>query len=97
MPLTPAPRPTVHLSTPPAVSHSTVQLPVAAYIKRLERMAAELASHYLPAALQRHREARSQQPVAAGDGGGGGTAAEAAAEAEALLAEIQVRAWKGRA
>lgn len=51
----------------PAVSHSTVKLPVPSYQQRLQRMANELASQYLPAALQRW-----EQQDAAGAGGAGG-------------------------
>lgn len=49
------------------VSHSTVKLPVPSYQQRLQRMANELASQYLPTALQRWE----QQQAAAGAGGAG--------------------------
>lgn len=54
------------------MSHSTVQLPVPSYQQRLQRMASELASQYLPAALQRWK----QQHAAAGAGVGESRAGE---------------------
>ncbi|KAI7836487.1 hypothetical protein COHA_009639 [Chlorella ohadii] len=50
------------------VSHSTVKLPVPSYQQRLQRMANELASQYLPAALQRWEQ---QAAAGAEDAGGG--------------------------
>lgn len=49
------------------VSHSTVQLPVPSYQQRLQRMANELASQYLPTALQRWEH--QQAAAGAGDTG----------------------------
>ncbi|PRW20351.1 hypothetical protein C2E21_9056 [Chlorella sorokiniana] len=64
------------------VSHSTVQLPVPSYQQRLQRMAAELASQYLPAALQRwEQQAAAAEAKEAGTGeGGSGSSSEGSSE-----------------
>ncbi|EFN51564.1 expressed protein [Chlorella variabilis] len=73
------------------VSHSTVQLPVASYQQRLQRLAADFAQQCLPEAEQRwaQQQQQQQQQQASGSDGGGGPGGGGGSCSEAVLEALQ--------
>ena len=83
------------------VSHSTVQLPVAAYQQRLQRMAADLALQLEQLRGQQQAEggqrsggAVSPEGSSGGSGGGGSVSGSISGPSEAMLLAIQAYLWE---